>query len=99
VEILNCIYECDFKGFSYGFRPKRSAHQALQALQTVLQKGKVNWVLDMDISKFFDTIDHKELMSMLQRRVVDSRLLRLIGKWQGSDHSLSGGASTATTRV
>jgi len=81
VEILNCIYECDFKGFSYGFRPKRSAHHALQALQTVLQKGKVNWVLDMDIRKFFDTIDHKELMSMLERRVVDGRLLRLIGKW------------------
>lgn len=81
VEILNCIYECDFKGFSYGFRPKRSAHQALQSLQTVLQKGKVNWVLDMDISKFFDTIDHKELMSIIERRVKDSRLLRLIGKW------------------
>ncbi len=81
VEILNCIYECDFKGFSYGFRPKRSAHQALQSLQTVLQKGKVNWVLDMDISKFFDTIDHKELMSMIERRVKDGRLLQLIGKW------------------
>jgi RNA-directed DNA polymerase len=81
VEILNCIYECDFKGFSYGFRPKRSAHQALQALQTVLQKGKVNWVLDMDISKFFDTIDHKELMSIIEHRVKDGRLLRLIGKW------------------
>jgi len=81
VEILNCIYESDFKGFSYGFRPGRSAHQALQALQTVLQKGKVNWVLDLDISKFFDTIDHKELMSVLRRRVVDRRLLRLIGKW------------------
>jgi len=81
VEILNCIYECDFKGFSYGFRPGRSAHQALQALQTVLQKGKVNFVLDVDISKFFDTIDHKELMSVIERRVNDSRLLRLIGKW------------------
>ena len=81
VEILNCIYECDFKGFSYGSRPGRSAHHALQSLQTVLQKGKVNWVLDMDISKFFDTIDHKELMSILQHRVKDSRLLQLIGKW------------------
>ena len=81
VETLNCIYENDFKGFSYGFRPGRSAHKALQALQTVLQKGKVNWVLDLDISKFFDTIDHKELMSLLQRRVTDSRMLRLIGKW------------------
>jgi group II intron reverse transcriptase/maturase len=81
VEILNCIYECDFMGFSYGFRPKRSAHQALQSLQTVLQKGRVNWVLDMDISKFFDTIDHKELMSIIERRVKDGRLLQLIGKW------------------
>ena len=81
VEILNCIYENDFMGFSYGFRPGRSAHQALQALQTVLQKGKVNWVLDLDISKFFDTIDHKELMSLVEHRVKDSRLLRLIGKW------------------
>jgi RNA-directed DNA polymerase len=81
VEILNCIFECDFKGFSYGFRPGRSAHQALQALQTVLQKGKVNFVLDVDISKFFDTIDHKELMTLVQHRVKDSRLLRLIGKW------------------
>ena len=81
VEILICIFENDFMGFSYGFRPGRSAHQALQALQTVLQKGKVNWVLDLDISKFFDTIDHKELMSLVEHRVKDSRLLRLIGKW------------------
>jgi len=81
VEILNSIYEADFHGFSYGFRPGRSAHQALQALQTVLQKGKVNWVLDMDISKFFDTISHKELMFMLKHRVLDRSILRLIGKW------------------
>ena len=81
VEILNCIFECDFKGFSYGFRPGRSAHHALQALHTVLQKGKVNWVLDLDISKFFDTIDHKGLMSIIEHRVKDSRLLRLMGKW------------------
>lgn len=81
VEILNSIYEGDFHGFSYGFRPGRSAHQALQALQTVLQKGKVNWVLDMDISKFFDTISHRELMFMVRRRVVDRSILRLIGKW------------------
>jgi group II intron reverse transcriptase/maturase len=81
VAVLNSIYENDFKGFSYGFRPGRSAHQALRSLQTVLQKGRVNWVLDADLSKFFDTIDHKELRSALQRRVTDSRLLRLIGKW------------------
>lgn len=81
VEILNSIYEADFLGFSYGFRPGRSTHQALQSLQTVLQKGKVTWVLDADISQFFDSIDHKELMSVIRCRVNDRRLLRLIGKW------------------
>lgn len=80
-EILNCIYEEDFLGFSYGFRPGRNQHQALQALQTVLQKGRVNWVLDADLSKFFDTIDHKELMAVIQHRVKDRNILRLIGKW------------------
>jgi len=81
VEILTSIYEVDFLRFSYGFRPGKSQHHALQALQTVLQKGKVNWVLDADISKFFDSIDHKELMAVLKRRVTDSTMLRLIGKW------------------
>jgi len=81
VEILNCIYEGDFLGFSYGFRPGRNPHQALQALQTVLQKGRVNWVLDADLSKFFDTIDHKELMAVMQHRVRDRNIHRLIGKW------------------
>ena len=81
VEILNSIYEVDFMGFSYGFRPGRSQHHALQALQTFLQKGKVNWVLDADISKFFDTIDHKELMDVLKQRITDRSLLKLIGKW------------------
>jgi len=81
VEILNSIYEVDFMGFRYGFRPGRSQHHALQALQTFLQKGKVNWVLDADISKFFDTIDHKELMAVLRQRITDRSLLKLIGKW------------------
>jgi group II intron reverse transcriptase/maturase len=80
-EVLSSIYEGDFMGFSYGFRPGRNAHQALQALQTVLQKGRVNWVLDADIHRFFDTIDHKELMAVIRRRVADPSLLRLIGKW------------------
>ena len=79
VELLSGIYEADFYGFSYGFRPGRSPHTALRALQTVLQKGKVNWVLDADISEFFDTIDHKELMSVIRRRVIGRRLLRLMG--------------------
>jgi len=81
VAILNNIYEADFYGFSYGYRPNRNAHQALQALQTVLQKGRVNWVLDADISRFFDTIDHKHLMTVVRRRVTDGRLLSLIAKW------------------
>jgi RNA-directed DNA polymerase len=81
VEILHSIYEEDFYGFSYGYRPGRGAHNALQALQTVLQKGKVSWVLDADISRFFDTIDHKELMAVIRHRVIDRSLLRLIGKW------------------
>lgn len=81
VEILNSIYEVDFYGFSYGYRPGRGAHNALQALQTVLQKGKVNWVVEADISRFFDTIDHKELMAVIRHRVIDPSLLRLIGKW------------------
>lgn len=81
VEILSAIYEVDFYGFSYGFRPNKSAHNALQALQTAFQKGKVDWVIDADLRKFFDSIDHKELMSVLKRRVIDGRLLRIIGKW------------------
>jgi group II intron reverse transcriptase/maturase len=81
VEILNCIYEEDFLGCSYGFRPGRNQHQALRALQTVLQKGRVNWVLDADLSKFFDSIDHKELMAVIEHRVKDRNILRLIGKW------------------
>ncbi len=80
VEILSAVYEVDFHGFSYGFRPGKSQHKALQALQTLLQKGKVNWVIDADLSKFFDSIDHKELMSVIKRRVIDGRILRIIGR-------------------
>lgn len=80
-EILNAIYEADFLGFSYGFRENRGPHDALNALQTALQYGKVNWVLDADIRSFFDTIDHEELMAVIQRRIVDGRLLALIRKW------------------
>jgi group II intron reverse transcriptase/maturase len=81
VDILNAVYEADFYGFSYGYRPNRNAHQALQALQTVLQKGKVNWVLDADISRFFDEISHKRLAAVVRQRVNDGRLLSLIAKW------------------
>jgi len=81
VEILNCIYEVDFMSCSYGFRPGRSQHQALQSLQTVLQKGQVNWVLDLDLKACFDRIDHAALMEVIEKRVKDKTLLRLIRKW------------------
>ena len=81
VEILNCIYEVDFMSCSYGFRPGRSQHQALQSLQTVLQKGHVNWVLDLDLKACFDRIDHAALMAVIEKRVNDKTLLRLIRKW------------------
>lgn len=80
VGLLEAIYENDFKGFSYGFRPGRSPHQALDAL-TVGLKGKINWVLDADIRGFFDAIDHGWLMKFLRHRIGDRRVLRLIGKW------------------
>ncbi len=80
-EILNCIYEVDFMSCSYGFRPGRSQHQALQSLQTVLQKGHVNWVLDLDLKACFDRIDHTALMAVIEKRVIDKTLLRLIRKW------------------
>jgi group II intron reverse transcriptase/maturase len=81
VEILNSIYEVDFAAFSYGFRPGKSQHMALQSLQTVLQKGKVNWVLDLDLKACFDRIEHEALMEVIQKRVSDKTLLRLIRKW------------------
>jgi RNA-directed DNA polymerase len=81
VEVMNAIYEQDFLGFSYGFRPGRSAHQALDALAVGLWRKKVNWVLDADIRSFFDTIDHGWLRKFLEHRIGDRRILRLIQKW------------------
>lgn len=80
-EVLNSIFEADFRGLSYGFRPQRSAHMALQAVQTVLQKGRVNWVLDLDLKQCFDRIEHEALRQAIRRRVTDRSLLRLIDKW------------------
>ena len=80
-EVLNQIYEEDFLGFSYGFRPGRSQHDALDALWVGLSRKKVNWVLDADIRGFFDTIDHEWLMKFLEHRIADRRVLRLIRKW------------------
>src|SRR5580700_1782809 len=81
VEVLNAIYEVDFLGFSYGFRPGRSQHQALDALYVGITQKKVNWVLDADIRSFFDTLDHGWLMKFVEHRVSDQRILRLIQKW------------------
>ena len=81
VEVLNAVYEVDFLGFSYGFRPGRSPHRALDALTVGLRSQKVNWVLDADIRGFFDTIDHEWMQKFLQHRIGDQRLVRLIGKW------------------
>jgi RNA-directed DNA polymerase len=79
--VLECIYEGDFRGFSYGFRPGRSCHQALDALSVGIQRRKVNWILDADIRGFFDNIDHSWLLKFLEHRIADRRLLRLLKKW------------------
>ena len=81
VTILNQIYEVDFKGFSYGFRPGRSPHQALDALTVGIQRKRVNWVLDADIRGFFDNVSHEWMLKFVEHRVVDHRILRLIQKW------------------
>src|SRR6202030_558424 len=81
VTILNQIYEEDFLGFSYGFRPGRSQHQALDALSYALLKKKVNYVLDADIKGFFDNLDKSWLIKFVEHRVADPRILRLIQKW------------------
>jgi RNA-directed DNA polymerase len=81
VTILNAIYEEDFLGFSYGFRPGRGAHQALDALTVGICRKRVNWVLDCDIRGFFDNLNHEWMMRFVEHRVQDRRVLRLIGKW------------------
>jgi retron-type reverse transcriptase len=79
--VLNAIYETDFLGFSYGFRPGRSQHQALDALYTGLLTRKVNWVLDLDIRGFFDGLSHEWLVKFIEHRIADRRVVRLIQKW------------------
>ena len=81
VTVLTPIYETDFLGFSYGFRPGRNQHQALDALWMGLHLKKVNWVLDADIKAFFDTVDHAWMMRFLEHRIADRRMLRIIRKW------------------
>lgn len=79
--VLGAIYEADFLGFSYGFRPGRGQHDALDALSVALQTKKVNYILDADIRGYFDTIDHAMLLQLVQERVGDPRVLRLIERW------------------
>lgn len=79
--ILECIYEQDFLGFSYGFRPRRSSHRALDALSVGIERQKVNWILDADIRGFFDNISHDWLLKFLEHRISDPRMLRLLKKW------------------
>jgi group II intron reverse transcriptase/maturase len=81
VEVLNQIYETDFLGFSYGFRPGRNPHDALDALAVGITERKVNWVLDMDVREFFTTIDHEWLVRFVEHRIADRRIVRLIQKW------------------
>jgi group II intron reverse transcriptase/maturase len=81
VAVLNAIYEEDFLGFSYGFRPKRSQHDALDALMVGIQRRTVNWILDADYRSFFDTMSHEWLVRFLEHRIGDERMLRLIRKW------------------
>jgi group II intron reverse transcriptase/maturase len=97
VEVLNGIYEADFVGFSYGFRPGRSQHDALDALTVGIHRKKVRWVLDADIRGFYDAIDHGWLQRFLEHRIADKRLLRLIQKWVGAG-VIENGAWTESTQ-
>jgi len=79
--VLECIYEQDFVGFSYGYRPGRSSHRALDALFVGISKRKVNWIIDADIRGFYDNISHEWLMKFVEHRIADPRMLRLLKKW------------------
>jgi len=81
VEVLNAVYEVDFLGFSYGFRPGRSPHDALDAVTVGIEKRSINWVLDADIRGFFDTLDHGWLVKFIEHRIGDRRVVRHIRKW------------------
>ncbi len=81
VEVLNAVYEVEFVGFSYGCRPGRSQHDALDALSVGITRKRVNWVLDADIRGFFDTLDHGWLVRFVEHKIGDQRIVRLIKKW------------------
>ncbi|MDX1515182.1 MAG: reverse transcriptase domain-containing protein, partial [Gammaproteobacteria bacterium] len=96
VTVLNCIYEERFLGFSYGFRPRRSAHDALDALAVGISTQRVRWVLDADIQGFFDNLDHGWLLKFLEHEIADRRILRLIRKWLKAGVSEDGEWSKTT---
>jgi len=96
VRILNQIYEVDFRGFSYGFRPGRSPHQALDALHVGISRKRVNWILDADIRGFFDNMSHEWTMKFMAHRIADNRVLRLIQKWLKAGVSEEGEWSETT---
>jgi len=81
VEVLNAVYEEDFLGFSYGTRPGRNAHQALDAVTVGIEKRNINWVLDADIRGFYDAIDHEWLVKFVEHRIGDQRVIRHLHKW------------------
>lgn len=80
-EVLSAVYEADFLDCSFGFRPGRTAHQALRTVDDAIMTERVNWVLDADIRKFFDSVDHDWLMRMIEHRIADPRVLSLIRRW------------------
>lgn len=80
-EVLNAVYEVEFKNFSYGFRPGRSQHDALDAVAVGIEQCKINWILDADIQGFFDTLDHDWLIRFIEHRISDKRVIRHIKKW------------------
>src|ERR1035441_8518642 len=96
VKILNAIYEEDFRGFSYGFRPGRSPHDALDALSVGIVRKGVNWIVDADIRGFFDNMSHEWTMRFIQHRVADKRMHRLIQKWLKAGVSKDGEWSETT---
>jgi group II intron reverse transcriptase/maturase len=97
VAVLNAIYEEDFLGFSYGFRPKRGQHDAPDALDVGITSKKVNYILDADIRGFFDNVSHSWLIRFLEHRIADPRIIRLIQKWLGAG-ILEGGVLTVSDR-
>jgi RNA-directed DNA polymerase len=94
-EVLNAVYEADFLGFSYGFRPGRSPHDALDALAAGMYRKRVNWVLDADIRDFFTSLDRGWLERFLRHRIADERVLRLTGRWLAAG-VIEGGSWTRT---